>query len=112
MTYEQIKESRRITSIHDLPLSIQIDLNDFIYFYKPEFVKLCGSFCNGSWVDDLDSGFAKIRKSKGKRVRISDCDIIVDSNCRCPNKYKSIDVVKANKGVIIYSNVTKRTNKC
>ena len=106
MTYEQIKENRKVTYFSDLPLSIQSDIKDFIYFYKPTSIKLCGSFYHGSWIGVIDSDFAKLRLQKGKRIRLSDCDIVVNKECRCPNKYKSIDIVNVSVGVLIYSDGT------
>lgn len=101
MTYEQLKESRKVTRLIDLPVNIQKDVRDFIYFYDPEFIELHGSYAQGSWIDDLDSDFAKVRSEKGKPVRISDCDI--STNCTNTRKYKSLDIVPYNGGLRIYS---------
>lgn len=102
MSYEKIKESRKITRLIDLPINIQNDIKDFIHFYDPYYIELHGSFAQGSWIDNLDSDFAKIRSKHGKPIRISDCDISVNHNCTKINKYKSLDIVPYNGGLRLY----------
>lgn len=89
------------TSLLDLPQEYIQILLDFQFWYDPKYIKLCGSFADGSWVFDLDSEMAKARESLGKRVRISDLDIHTNLDVKY---YRGIDFVADSVGVYVFEN--------
>lgn len=77
--FNEWKESRKVTSIDQLPSRLQDQLKEFIELYNPSKIWIYGSYYNGDWIDiDTPQYYRNLKKQIKYKDKISDLDIIVE----------------------------------
>ena len=97
------KESRKVTSIEELPKTFQEQLNRFIELYKPLEIYLIGSYANGDWITkDTPQYFKDLKKRIKYKNKISDLDVIVKPDPGIRN-FEDLHINQINiQGIKIY----------
>jgi hypothetical protein len=77
-SYIDIISERKIRSFNDLPEVVQEIIISFEKEYKPNTIKLGGSFYKGYWYIGNNDLIKSIRKEIYKKEKVSDIDIYTD----------------------------------
>lgn len=78
-SYQEWIQSRKITSIDQLPTRYQDRLYEFIEVYCPDKIYLVGSFAEGDWIDEDTPQYYRDKKKQIKyKDKVSDLDIVVE----------------------------------